>query len=77
MPTAAEDTLAAAVHDAIPRPILHLDVEKYQAALSCPEMRPEQKQELLEALWLIIVMFVDLGFSIEPQNTSSLAQGET
>lgn len=29
-------------------------------------MTPVQQQELLEALWIIVVGFVDLGFGIHP-----------
>lgn len=53
--------------DAVPsRPVLEVDVAKYQAYLDDGDLSDEQKQELIEALWSIIVGFVDLGFGVHP-----------
>jgi len=45
---------------------LHVDVEKYQHLLDGSGMDDTQKQEVLEALWSIIISFVDLGFGVHP-----------
>jgi len=47
-------------------PILTVDVEKYQAYLDGADMTEAQKEEFLQALWSIIVSFVDLGFGVHP-----------
>ena len=47
-------------------PILTVDVEKYQAYLDGADMTEAQKAEFLEAMWSIIVSFVDLGFGVHP-----------
>ncbi len=49
-------------------PILTVDVEKYQAYLDGADMTEAQKEEFLQALWSIIVSFVDLGFGVHPLN---------
>ncbi|MFA5581623.1 MAG: hypothetical protein WDA25_06685 [Paracoccaceae bacterium] len=48
------------------KPMLTVDVERYQAYLDDPGLSNEQKQEFLHALWSIIVTFVDLGFGVHP-----------
>jgi hypothetical protein len=64
-----QDTGSGAVHDnpaAKPRPILTVNVEKYQAFLDGSDMTEAQKEEFLQALWSIIVSFVELGFGVHP-----------
>ncbi|UWQ25389.1 hypothetical protein K3553_02670 [Leisingera aquaemixtae] len=51
---------------ATPKPPLTVDVEKYQAYLDGADMTEAQKQEFLQALWSIIVSFVELGFGVHP-----------
>jgi hypothetical protein len=48
------------------RPVLTLDVSLYETYLAEGGLDEEQKREFLEALWTIIVGFVDLGFGIHP-----------
>jgi hypothetical protein len=48
------------------RPVLTLDVALYEQYLAEGGLSEEQKREFLEALWTIIVGFVDLGFGIHP-----------
>lgn len=48
------------------RRILEVDLEKYQAYLDDAALSDEHKQEFLEALWSIVVSFVDLGFGVHP-----------
>lgn len=45
-------------------PVLTLDVALYEQYLAEGGLTDEQKREFLEALWTIIVGFVDLGFGI-------------
>ncbi len=45
---------------------LTLDVEYYQSFLDDVDISDEQKSELIETLWNIVVQFVDLGFGIHP-----------
>ena len=51
------------------RRALTLDVDLYQGYLDDPELSEEQKKELIEALWSIIIGFVDLGFSVQAGDT--------
>ncbi|MFA6965223.1 hypothetical protein [Bosea sp. (in: a-proteobacteria)] len=48
------------------RPTLSLDVAAYDSYLSDSALSEADKRALLEALWAIIVGFVDLGFAVEP-----------
>lgn len=52
--------------DASARPVLTVDVEKYQALLDDPSLSEAQKEEFLRALWSIVVTFVELGFGVHP-----------
>ncbi len=49
-----------------PSPVLQMDVEHYERMLENSDLTPDQRQDLLEALWSMIVIFVDLGFCVEP-----------
>jgi hypothetical protein len=48
------------------RPALTLDVARYEAMLADPALSEAERKAFLEALWEIIVGFVDLGFQIHP-----------
>ena len=52
--------------DASARPIVTVDIEKYQSYLDDPSLSVEQKDEFLQALWSIVVTFVELGFGVHP-----------
>lgn len=43
-----------------------IDVAKYQAYLDDPSLSDDQKEEIVRALWTIIVAFVELGFGVSP-----------
>ncbi len=43
-----------------------IDVEKYQSYLDDVDLSDEQKKELLEALWMIMRTFIDIGFGLHP-----------
>ncbi|MES2144359.1 MAG: hypothetical protein V4516_08330 [Pseudomonadota bacterium] len=48
------------------RPIVTVDVEKYQSYLDGSNLSEAQKREFLEALWSIVITFVELGFGVHP-----------
>lgn len=52
--------------DASARPVLTVDVTKYQELLDDPNLSEAQKEEFLRALWSIVVTFVELGFGVHP-----------
>lgn len=52
--------------DLPPRPTLSIDWEVYAAMLEESDMPLDQQKELIETLWSIAVMFVDLGFDLNP-----------
>ncbi|MBM9593945.1 hypothetical protein [Roseitranquillus sediminis] len=49
-----------------PRPSVEIDTAKYQKYLDDPSLSEDQKEEIIQALWLIITAFVDLGFGVHP-----------
>lgn len=52
--------------DTAAKPSLGIDTAKYQAYLDDPSLSVAQKEEIVQALWSIIVAFVDLGFGVHP-----------
>ena len=48
------------------RPSLSVDWEVYATMLEDSDMPLDQQKELIETLWSIVVMFVDLGYDIKP-----------
>jgi len=52
--------------DASVKPIVTVDVEKYQSLIDDPTLTQVQKEEFLQALWSIMVSFVELGFGVHP-----------
>ena len=48
------------------KPLITVDVEKYQSYLDGTDMTEAQKAEFLQTLWSIIVNFVELGFGVHP-----------
>lgn len=59
-----------------PRQTLTLDVEKYQAMLDAPDISPDQQKAFLEAMWQVVVGFVDLGFSVAPSEPCKESCGQ-
>ncbi|MBU2888246.1 hypothetical protein [Celeribacter halophilus] len=45
---------------------LKIDIERYQSYLDGSDLSNEQKVEFLNALWTVIVAFVDLGYGVHP-----------
>lgn len=58
------------------KPIVGVDVEKYKAFLDDPALTETQKEEFLQALWSIIVTFVELGFGVHPLQEVCDSEGE-
>jgi hypothetical protein len=57
-------------------PALAFDPEKYCAYLADFNLTPTQQTEFLEAVWAILVAFVDIGFRIHPvQQAVHLTRG--
>lgn len=62
-----DETRALSQHFAeVSRPILKVDVEKYQSYLDGSGLNQDQKEETLQAMWSIIVTCVELGFGVHP-----------
>ena len=49
-----------------PRPVITFDAARYEHFLEEMGLSEDQKGAMLEALWSIIVGFVDLGFGVHP-----------
>lgn len=52
--------------DASASRMLKVDVERYQSYLDDMDMTQAQKEEFLQAMWLMMVSFVELGFEVHP-----------
>ncbi|MCP4184980.1 MAG: hypothetical protein GY761_16975 [Hyphomicrobiales bacterium] len=53
------------------RPSLTIDYDLYWHYLDNSDMPDEQKRELIEALWYLVVSFVDLGFGVHSAQLAS------
>ena len=49
------------------RPVLKIDWHLYEEYLVDADIPDDQKKALIEALWSIMVSFVDLGFGLAPE----------
>jgi hypothetical protein len=56
----------AAVFSASSRPVLTVDIRKYQALLDSSQATEKEKEEFLRALWSVVSTFVELGFGVHP-----------
>ena len=59
------------------RPTLSFDYAKYQHLLDDPALSEAEKRQCLEALWTLIVSFVELGFAVVPAGEESCGQDGT
>ena len=50
--------------DVSSKPMILVDVEKYQCYLDGWDVTQAEKEEFLQALWTIIVGFVEMGFGV-------------
>ncbi len=53
-----------------PKPKLHHDWEDWLPYLEQSDATPEQKRALIEALWSIVLCFVDLGWDVSDASES-------
>ncbi len=60
-----------------PRRALTLDVEKYQRMLDAPDVNLAQREEVIKALWSIIIAFSDLGYNLKPIENTCGKDAET
>lgn len=59
-------------------PPLKLDAARYEAMLADFDMSEEERVALVEAMWNIVVCFVDLGFDLHPlQQIATAAEQDT
>lgn len=49
-----------------PLPALTLDVDYFQGFLDDPDISEDEKRELIEVIWSIVVSVIDLGFGVHP-----------
>ena len=62
-----EKALEAAVSEAPDaRRALQVDMEKYQALLEDIDIPEDHKKQMIEALWSIVVAFVEIGYGVHP-----------
>ena len=61
-----DETQGIQIVDRTGYPVLTFDADDYREYVQEMNLSDSQEQELLGALWSIIVQFVDLGFGIEP-----------
>lgn len=52
--------------DASTKPTMAVDVERYQRYLDDTDLTEAEKKEFLQALWNVIISFVELGFGVHP-----------
>ena len=53
-------------------PVLTLDITLYERYLEEADLSADERRAFLEALWSIIVSFVDLGFGVHPLQQAGL-----
>ena len=52
--------------EAAARRIIKVDVERYQSYLDDTGMTDQQKKDFLQAMWLVMMSFVEIGFEVHP-----------
>ncbi|WP_285674169.1 hypothetical protein [Paralimibaculum aggregatum] len=52
--------------DKTPQKIVEIDWAFYETYLAEADLTEDEKRQFLEALWSIVVAFVDLGYGIHP-----------
>lgn len=50
---------------------LEIDLERYQIYIDDIDLSDEQKADFMNALWTVIVAFVDLGYGVHPVQSGS------
>lgn len=64
-PQEGNETQSLRIVDRTGEPVLALDADAYRQYVEDFDLSEDQENELLQAIWTIIVQFVDLGFGIE------------
>lgn len=64
-PTEVAPSKVAPTDSPSTQPTVHLDVDEWLPYLDDPDATDEEKRQLIETLWGIVLSFVDLGWSIE------------
>jgi hypothetical protein len=59
-----------------PAPAITVDFELYAHYLDDDDLTEDQKREILQAIWNIIVEFVSLGFGVHPAQQVEIACGK-
>lgn len=54
-----------------------IDVARYQKYLDGSDMTPEQKEDMLQVIKLILMTFAELGFRVHPLQEACGKDGET
>lgn len=57
-------------------PMLHIDYEYYAKFLEDVDATDDEKRELIEAIWNVIVEFISLGFHVHPMQQAGLLNAE-
>ncbi|MDZ4055892.1 MAG: hypothetical protein U1D69_02835 [Polynucleobacter sp.] len=52
--------------EAAARRIIKVDVERYQSYLDDTGMTDQQRKDFLQAMWLVMMSFVEMGFEVHP-----------
>ncbi|WP_305477524.1 hypothetical protein [Shimia thalassica] len=50
---------------------VEIDIDAYQSLLDQSGLTNQQRTEFLEAIWSVIVAFIDLGFEVHPAQQST------
>ena len=54
--------------------IITVDVAKYEQYLDGSDLSDEQKEEFLQAIWMFVSTFVELGFGVHPLQEDAFDQ---
>lgn len=71
-----KETIHAPPHDNARSLRIEVDYERYEHLLDDPNLTEDQKRELLQTLWSVVVEFVSLGFGVHPLQQAQKPCGE-
>jgi len=58
------------------QPVITVDYEEFAHLIDNPDLSEDQRQEFLQAIWNIIVAFIDFGFDVHPVQLALNASGK-
>ena len=58
------------------QPIIEIDYARYEALLDDSDLSEQQRHELLDVIWGVLVEFVSLGFGVHPLQHCDAVCGE-